>query len=119
MTAPSIAYLGPRGTFTEEALRAMSVSDGAELRPLATAEAVLDAVRSGEVDRGLVAIENSIEGGVTATLDDLASGDPLVIVDEVVIRVRFALMARRARRWRASGVSRRTRWPRRSAGRGR
>ena len=89
-----IGFLGPRGTFTEEALRAMSVSDGAELLPLATAEAVLDAVRSGEVDRGLVAIENSIEGGVTATLDNLASGEPLVIVDEVVIRVRFALMAR-------------------------
>ena len=62
----SIAYLGPRGTFTEEALRSMAVSEGAELRPLATAEAVLDAVRSGEVDHGLVAIENSIEGGVTA-----------------------------------------------------
>ena len=90
----SIAYLGPRGTFTEEALRAMPVSGGAELRPLATAEAVLDAVRSGAVARGLVAIENSIEGGVTATLDNLASGEPLVIVDEVVIRVRFALLAR-------------------------
>ena len=90
----SIAYLGPRGTFTEEALRAMAVSHGADLHPLVTAEAVLDAVRSGEMDRGLVAIENSIEGGVTATLDNLASGDPLVIVDEVVIRVRFALMAR-------------------------
>jgi prephenate dehydratase len=90
----SIAYLGPRGTFTEEALRAMSVSEGADLHPLATAEAVLDAVRSGEMDRGLVAIENSIEGGVTATLDNLASGDPLVILDEVVIAVRFALLVR-------------------------
>lgn len=90
----SIAYLGPRGTFTEQALRAMPVSEGAELRPLATAEAVLDAVRSGEADRGLVAIENSIEGGVTATLDNLASGERLVIVDEVVIRVSFALLAR-------------------------
>ena len=94
MTAVSIAYLGPRGTFTEEALRAMAVSEGAELVPHATAEAVLDAVRSGESSRGLVAIENSIEGGVTATLDNLASGEPLVIVDEVVIRVRFALLAR-------------------------
>ncbi|MFN8167998.1 MAG: prephenate dehydratase [Candidatus Nanopelagicales bacterium] len=90
----SIAYLGPRGTFTEQALRAMPVSDGADLRPLATAEAVLDAVRTGEADRGLVAIENSIEGGVTATLDNLASGERLVIVDEVVIRVSFALLAR-------------------------
>jgi prephenate dehydratase len=90
----SIAYLGPRGTFTEEALRAMPVSEDADLRPLATAEAVLDAVRSGQAERGLVAIENSIEGGVTATLDNLAAGERLVIVDEVVIRVRFALLVR-------------------------
>ena len=90
----SIAYLGPRGTFTEQALRAMPVSASAELTALATAEAVLDAVRAGETDLGLVAIENSIEGGVTATLDNLASGDRLVIVDEVVIRVSFALLAR-------------------------
>jgi prephenate dehydratase len=90
----TIAYLGPRGTFTEEALGAMPASAGAELHPLATAEAVLEAVRSGAADRGLVAIENSIEGGVNATLDNLATGEPLVIVDEVVIRVRFALLAR-------------------------
>jgi prephenate dehydratase len=90
----TIAYLGPRGTFTEEALGAMPASEGAELVPLATAEAVLEAVRSGAADQGLVAIENSIEGGVNATLDNLATGEPLVIVDEVVIRVRFALLAR-------------------------
>ena len=54
----------------------MAVSEGADLRPLATAEAVLDAVRTGDADRGLVAIENSIEGGVTATLDNLARRRP-------------------------------------------
>ena len=92
MTA--IAYLGPRGTFTEQALLSMTASADADLRPYPTAAAVLDAVRSGEVESALVAIENSIEGGVTGTLDDLAAGEPLVIVDEVVIRVRFALVAR-------------------------
>lgn len=90
----SIAYLGPRGTFTEAALLSMPVSEGADLRPYPTAAAVLEALRGGEVDSALVAIENSIEGAVTGTLDELASGEPLVIVDEVVIRVRFALMAR-------------------------
>jgi len=90
----AIAYLGPRGTFTEQALLSMTASADADLRPYPTAAAVLDAVRSGEVESALVAIENSIEGGVTGTLDDLASGEPLVIVDEVVIRVRFALVAR-------------------------
>lgn len=90
----SIAYLGPRGTFTEEALLSMAVSQGAELVALSSANAAIDAVRAGEVDHALVAIENSIEGTVTGTLDQLAVGDPLVIVDEVVIRVRFALLAR-------------------------
>lgn len=90
----TIAYLGPRGTFTEEALRSMPVSADADLRPLPSASSVLDAVREGDVDLALVAIENSVEGGVTGTLDELAAGEPLVIVDEVVLRVRFALMAR-------------------------
>ncbi|MBI1377899.1 MAG: prephenate dehydratase [Frankiales bacterium] len=90
----TIAYLGPRGTFTEEALRSMPVSADADLRPLPSASSVLDAVRDGDVDLALVAIENSVEGGVTGTLDELAAGEPLVIVDEVVLRVRFALMAR-------------------------
>jgi prephenate dehydratase len=90
----SIAYLGPRGTFTEEALLTMPVSRGADLRALASASAAVDAVRLGEVDHALVAIENSIDGSVTGTLDQLAVGEPLVITDEVVIRVRFALLVR-------------------------
>ena len=90
----SIAYLGPRGTFTEEALLSMTVSRGAELHALPSATAAIDAVRTADVDYALVAIENSIEGTVTGTLDPLAVGEPLVIVDEVVIRVRFALLVR-------------------------
>ncbi len=90
----SIAYLGPRGTFTEEALLSMTVSRGAELHALPSATAAIDAVRTADVDYALVAIENSIEGTVTGTLDQLAVGEPLVIVDEVVIRVRFALLVR-------------------------
>ncbi len=90
----SIAYLGPRGTFTEEALLSMPVSQGADLRALPSANTAVDAVRTGEVDYALVAIENSIEGTVTGTLDQLAVGEPLVITDEVVIRVRFALLVR-------------------------
>ena len=90
----SIAYLGPRGTFTEEALLSMAVSQGADLHALPSANAAVDAVRTGDVDYALVAIENSIEGTVTGTLDQLAVGEPLVITDEVVIRVRFALLVR-------------------------
>jgi prephenate dehydratase len=90
----SIAYLGPRGTFAEAALHEMAVSADAELVACATVSAALDAARRAEVTYALVPIENSVEGSVTSTLDELATGEPLVIVDEQAIPVRFALMAR-------------------------
>lgn len=86
-----LGYFGPAGTFTHQALR--TVTD-AEAAPFSTVPGVLDAVRSGEVEAGLVPIENSVEGGVTATLDNLASGDPLVIVSEVLLGVSFVLAVR-------------------------
>jgi prephenate dehydratase len=94
MSALSIGYLGPRGTFADAALRSMSVSVGARLEPYATVTTALDAAREGEVDFALVPIENSVEGAVTGTLDELAAGVPLVIVDEQVLAVRFALLVR-------------------------
>ncbi len=86
-----LGYFGPEGTFTHQALR--TVTD-AEARPLASVQGVLNAVRSGEIEAGLVPIENSVEGGVTATLDNLATGDPLVIVQEVLLPVAFVLAVR-------------------------
>ena len=56
--------------------------------------AALDLVRSGGADFALVPIENSVEGVVARTLDELASGDPLTIVGEVLLQVTFALMVR-------------------------
>ena len=56
--------------------------------------AALDAVRRGEADHALVPIENSVEGSVAATLDELAAGDPLMVTREVLLPVSFALMAR-------------------------
>jgi len=85
------AYLGPIGTFTEAALRTVaSASDS--LLPFANVTATLDAVRSGQVDRALVPIENSVEGVVARTLDELAIGEPLVIYGEVTLPVTFALL---------------------------
>lgn len=92
--AVSIGYLGPRGTFAEAALRAMPISAAADLRPYPTVTAALDAARDGEVGYALVPIENSVEGAVTGTHDELALGAPLVIVDEQVLAVRFALLVR-------------------------
>ena len=89
-----IAFLGPRGSFCEAAAQTLTAADSCELVPAASVLAALDAVRSGDVQQAIVPIENSVEGSVSVTLDELANGDRLVIVDEVVIPVRFALMAR-------------------------
>ena len=56
--------------------------------------AALDAVRKGEADFALVPIENSVEGVVARTLDELASGDPLTIAGEVTLPVTFAFMTK-------------------------
>ena len=92
------AYLGPEGTFTEAALvaclRETGRLDSAYLLPFSSVEAVLDAVRTGAAVAGMVALENSVEGSVTAVLDGLAFGDPLVIVRETLLSVSFALLAR-------------------------
>lgn len=91
----SVAFLGPAGTFTEVAMRAMPSVGEAQAVPLPTVDAVLDAVRSGEVSAGVVPIENSLEGPVTTTLDALARDDaPLVITEEWALPVRFALLVR-------------------------
>lgn len=89
-----IAFLGPSGTFTELAATKVPGADAAELVPFHTVLAALDAVRTGEVDTAVVAFENSVEGSVPISLDGLATGDPLVIVGEIVIPVSFALLVR-------------------------
>jgi prephenate dehydratase len=85
------AYLGPAGTFTEAALLKIATSDD-QLIAYANVTAALDAVRKGEVSKALVPIENSVEGVVARTLDELASGEPLVITAETTLPVTFSLM---------------------------
>jgi prephenate dehydratase len=87
-------YLGPAGTFTQMALAEWGPEEGADEIPFASVDAALDALRAGEVDAAVVPIENSVEGGVSATLDALASGDPLVVTGEVLIPITFVLAAR-------------------------
>jgi len=89
-----IAFLGPEGTFCEAALLTMPVWRDAEHFASASVQAAIDAVRSGEVDQALIPIENSVEGSVSITLDQLANGKRLVIIDEVALPVRFTLMGR-------------------------
>lgn len=94
MSATRYTYLGPEGTFTEAALRTLPEAATRELAPMVSVPAALDAVRNGEAAAALVPIENSVEGGVTATLDELASGEPLMIYREVVLPIAFALLVR-------------------------
>ena len=86
------AYLGPAGTFTEAALNQL-VKLGDTKLAFANTTAALDAVRSGVVVGALVPIENSVEGFVARTLDELVIGEPLVIIAETTLPVEFALIA--------------------------
>jgi prephenate dehydratase len=88
------AYLGPQGTFTEAALLTLPDAADAEHRSFSTVPAALDALRRGEVDTAVVALENSVEGSVPTTLDELATGEPVQIVGEIHLPVSFALLVR-------------------------
>jgi prephenate dehydratase len=88
-----VAFLGPAGTFAEEALRA-SAPEGVEELPYPTIFEAVMAVQNGAVDRAVVPIENSTEGSVNATLDALAHEAPDVrIVAEVDHPVHQTLIA--------------------------
>jgi len=87
-------YLGPEGTFAEQALRTLPQARRAQLDPAASVPEALDAVRSGEAEAALVPLENSIGGAEGVTLDEIAGGSPLVITREVVLPVNFVLAAR-------------------------
>ena len=86
-----IGYLGPAGTYTEQA--ALLFAPDAELQPYPTISAVGGAVVSRELESGVVPIENSLEGSVTFTLDLLIAQSELSIRNEVVISIDHYLVA--------------------------
>jgi prephenate dehydratase len=88
-----IGFLGPLGTFTEQALKSQPDLAQGEFVLFRTMPDVLDAVENGEVDLGFVAIENSIEGAVNLTQDELAFSHDLLIQREVVLDIEHCLMA--------------------------
>ena len=89
-----VGFFGPFGTFTEQALRTQADLTAAEAVAYPTVPDVLDAVASGEVDRGVVPIENSIEGVVNFTQDALAFDYDLLITREIVLDIEHCLVAR-------------------------
>lgn len=91
-TAKRIAYLGPPGTFTEEA--ALLYDQTAQLTPFPSIAAVATAVASGMAEEGVVAIENSIEGSVNDTLDLLIHESKVLIRKELVLPIEHHLLAK-------------------------
>ena len=87
-----LGYFGPEGTFTHQALLSLGVDS--PTHPYPTVVAAIDAARRGEVESALVPIENSVEGGVSATLDALDAGEVLTIEREVLLAVQFGLYVR-------------------------
>ncbi|WIK81881.1 MULTISPECIES: prephenate dehydratase [Micrococcus] len=87
-------FLGPEGTFTEAALRQIPEVAESDVTPSSSVISALAAVRAGDADYAMVPIENSVEGGVSATLDDVASGDDLQILAEVLVPISFVLVGR-------------------------
>ncbi|WP_309711053.1 prephenate dehydratase [Pseudolysinimonas sp.] len=91
---PSYSYLGPAGTFTWLALTQVPEAEGAEWRSVNNVGEALDDVISGRSVAAMIAIENSIEGGVSATQDALANIPGLRIIGEYLVPVNFSLVAR-------------------------
>src|SRR3712207_1342901 len=91
--ASTYSFLGPAGTFTEAALAQVPEAKGKHWRPVNNVGEALDDVVQGRSIAAMIAIENSVEGGVTAAQDALASIPDLRIVGEYLVPVRFVLVA--------------------------
>ena len=95
LTPPqTYSYLGPAGTFTEAALKQVPEAVGAQWRSVNNVGEALDDVVSGRSVAAMIAIENSVEGGVSATQDALATIPGLRIIGEYLVPVNFVLVAR-------------------------
>ena len=94
-TTGDIAFLGPAGTYCDEAAHRFAERLGlidAQLVPCGSFKRVFDAVIQGKTEFGVVGIENSIEGPVTATLDAFAAQDSAIILGEQVVNVHHCLV---------------------------
>ncbi|WP_349898937.1 prephenate dehydratase [Parafrigoribacterium soli] len=88
------SYLGPAGTFTEAALTQVAAAAGKPWRSVNNVGEALDDVVEGRSVAAMIAIENSVEGGVSATQDALATIPNLRIIGEYLVPVNFVLVAR-------------------------
>lgn len=98
------SYLGPAGTFTEAALRQVDEARGQEWHPVANVREALTDVATGASHAAVIAVENSVDGGVAAAQDALATIPGLQIVGEYLVPVNFVLVARPGTRIEDIGV---------------
>lgn len=96
-----VTFLGPRGTFTEQALHDMiraghlnAPDTHITTIPVDSPKAALDAIRTGDADYACVAMESSVDGPIAQTEDALAHGDDLLITQEVLVPVEFSILHR-------------------------
>lgn len=91
-----LGYLGPKGTFSEQAalMYAEKCTDGCEFKMFFNITDVIAAVNEGMIDRGIVPLENSIEGTVTSTVDTLIFDTELFIQNDLILKISQNLMAR-------------------------
>lgn len=99
----TIAYLGPAGTYSEmAALRYLQIShpdlehDSSRMCPYPTIPQAINAAENGNVEIAVVPVENSIQGGVTMTLDSLWRSESLQIQQAIVLPIAHALISRAA-----------------------
>ncbi len=88
------SYLGPIGTFTELALAQVAEAKGANWHPVSHVQEAIDDVIAGRAFRAIIPVENSVEGGVSATSDALAVNPNIRIYGEYLVPVTFDLVAR-------------------------
>ena len=88
------SFLGPRGTFCQQALNSIATEDESIHLPAHDAPRAIKMVREGKADYAVVPIENSVEGGINPTLDTLAKRADLTIQAEVLVNISFVLAAK-------------------------
>jgi prephenate dehydratase len=93
-TKKTYSFLGPVGTFTELALAQVAEAKGANWHPVGHVQDAIDDVIAGRAFRAIIPVENSVEGGVTATSDALAANPNIRIYGEYLVPVTFDLVAR-------------------------
>jgi prephenate dehydratase len=86
-----VGYLGPQGTFNEQA--ALAYAGSADLIPFPSHSAVVTAIHDGKVEEGIAAIENSLDGSITETLDALLRSEGVFIRAELVLPIEHNLIA--------------------------